>query len=36
MLVHDYLDVDLDIVYEVIDKDLIDLEKIIKEFAKLL
>jgi len=36
ILVHDYLDIDLDIVYQILDKKLKDLEEIIKIFAKYL
>lgn len=36
ILVHDYVDIDLDIVFKVIDTNLVDIEKIIKQFAKLL
>ena len=36
ILVHEYLEIDLDIVYEVLDNKLGDLKSILKEYAKLL
>lgn len=36
ILVHEYLEIDLDIVYKVMQDNLNDLEKILKEMAKLL
>lgn len=36
ILVHDYLEVDLDIVYSIIKNNLKDLQAILKEYAKLL
>ncbi len=36
ILVHDYLDVDLNIVYSILENNLRDLHSILKEYAKLL
>ncbi|RKD32296.1 type VII toxin-antitoxin system HepT family RNase toxin [Thermohalobacter berrensis] len=36
ILVHDYIDINLDLVFEVIDKNLTDIEEIIKEYGKLI
>ncbi|MFP4661796.1 MAG: HepT-like ribonuclease domain-containing protein [Halanaerobiales bacterium] len=36
ILVHEYLEIDLDIVYEILQNNLDDLKSILKEYAKLL
>ncbi len=36
ILVHDYLDIDLNIVYSILEKNLNDLKAILKEYSKLL
>lgn len=36
ILVHEYLEIDLDIVYKILKSNLIDLQSILKEYAKLL